>query len=453
MTWRDNLQPASLNGIPFFVDSAGGKFGRRIALHEYPGRDKPYPEDMGRKARALNVQAFVIGADYMQGRDRLIAEVEKAGAKRLVHPWLGRLEVTVTEFDLEESTREGGMATLTFSFVEAGADVLPAAVVSAPAATIAQANEAHTSVMDDFKALADFSPASWVQEHMKSLVDGIDSGLTDMIGGLPMPGGLFNSALSAGEAMLLGRNPLSAVMGQLSSPAGFVSALVSVASGSTGLLSRVVTVGYSRLLRSGALSDLGTSSNFFGGSPVAKPSRAITVQSAATPVPAYSARPMTPLRLVKSLEPAVNWPATPSGTATKQIAAVNQAATVAAVDRISAIEQARLTAALQYPSKQDCYAVRDYVCNRLATLAKTANYDVYSKLQKLRSAVHKDLSARGNVNASLTKISNHETLGALVISYRHFGTSTRATEILARNPDIEHPAMIRGGQELEVLNA
>jgi prophage DNA circulation protein len=453
MSWRDNMQPASLNGIPFFVDSAGGKFGRRIALHEYPGRDKPYPEDMGRKARSLNVQAFVIGADYMQGRDQLIAEVEKAGAKRLVHPWLGRLDVTITEFDLEESTREGGMATLTFSFVEAGADVLPAAVESAPAATIAQADEAHTSVMDDFKALADFNPASWVQEHMKSLTDAIDSGLADMIGGMPMPGGLLDSAISAGEAMLLGRNPLSAVMGQLSSPAGFVSSLVSVASGSTGLLSRVVSVGYGRLLRSGALSDLGTSSNFFGGSPVAKPGRVIPVQSAAAPLPAYSARPMTPLRLVKSLEPTVSWPVAPSGTATKQIAAVNQAATVAAVDRVSAIEQARLTAALQYPSKQDCYAVRDYVCHRLAALSKTANYDVYIKLQKLRSAVHKDLTARGNAYAALTTIHCNATLPALVISYRHFGTATRATEILARNPDIEHPAMIPGGTELEVLNA
>jgi len=162
---------------------------------------------------------------------------------------------------------------------------------------------------------------------------------------------------------------------------------------------------------------------------------------------------MTPLRLVKSLEPAVTWPATPSGTATKQQAAVNQAATVAALDRISAIEQARLTAALQYPSKQDAYAVRDYVCNRLATLAKTANYDVYIKLQKLRSAVHKDLTARGNAYASLTTVSHNATLSALVISYRHFGTATRATEILARNPNLEHPAMIPGGTELEVLNA
>jgi prophage DNA circulation protein len=453
MTWRDQLQPASLDGIPFFVDSADGKFGRRVVLHEYPGRDKPYPEDMGRKTRTINMPGYVIGDDYMQGRDALIALAEKPGARRLVHRWLGRMDVTVTDLAVEESTRFGGMATLTFAFVEAGADVLPAAVESAPAATIAQANEAHESVMDDFKALADFSPASWVQEHMQILTDAIDSGLTDMIGGLPMPGGLFDSALSAGEAMLLGRNPLSAVMGQLSSPAGFVSSLVSVASGSTGLLSRVVSVGYGRLLRSGALSDLGTSSNFFGGSPVAKPGRAIAVQSAAAPLPAYSARPMTPLRLVKSLEPAVTWPATPSGTATKQQAAVNQAATVAALDRISAIEQARLTAALQYPSKQDAYAVRDYVCNRLATLAKTANYDVYIKLQKLRSAVHKDLTARGNAYASLTTVSHNATLSALVISYRHFGTATRATEILARNPNLEHPAMIPGGTELEVLNA
>jgi len=67
--------------------------------------------------------------------------------------------------------------------------------------------------------------------------------------------------------------------------------------------------------------------------------------------------------------------------------------------------------------------------------------------------VHKDLTARGNAYAGLTTISYNATLSALVISYRHFGTATRATEILARNPDIEHPAMIPGGTALEVLNA
>lgn len=451
MTWRESMQPASINGIPFFVDSAAGKFGRRVVLHEYPGRDKPYPEDMGKKARMINVQAFVIGDDYMGVRDDLIAEVEKPGAKRLVHPWLGRMDVTVLECDVEESTREGGMAAITFSFVEAGEVAQPVATTSEPVWTIVRSTEAHQSVMDSFSSIVDFSPSSYLQNHMQSLVSAIDSGLTGMIGGLPMPGGLLDSALSAGEAMLLGQNPLSAVMGQLSSPAGFVSSLVSVGSGATGLLSRVVKVGYSRLLRAGALNDLGTTSNFYGGSPVAAPSRAIAAQSTATPAPVYSARPMTALRLVKSLEPAVTWPTVPAGTASKQQAAVNQAATVAALDQISAIEQARLSAALQYPTKNDAYAVRDYIANRLATLAKTADYDVYTQLQKLRAAVHKDLTARGN--ASLTTVSYNATLSALVISYRHFGTATRETEILARNPSIAHPAMIHGGTELEVLSA
>ncbi|WP_026601691.1 DNA circularization protein [Methylomonas sp. 11b] len=453
MTWRDNMQPASLNGIPFFVDSAGGKFGRRYVLHEYPGRDKPFPEDMGRKARMINVQAFVIGNDYMDLRDDLIEEAEKPGAKRLVHPWLGRLDVTLLDCDLEESTREGGMAVITFSFVEAGADVLPAAVASAPVATIKQAQVAELSVMDSFSSLVNFAPSSYLQGHMQSLVGVLDNGLAGMIGGLPMPGGLLDSALSSGEAMLLNRNPLSAVMGQLSSPAGLVSAMVSVASGSTGLLSRAIRVGYSRLLRAGALNDLGTTSNFYGGSPVPAPSRAVAAQSSATPVPAYSARPMTALRLVKSLEPTVAWPAVPAGTAGKQQAAINQAATLAAINQISVIEQARLSAALAYPTKNDAYAVRDYIANRLAAQAKSADYPVYSELQKLRAAVHKDLTARGNANAGLTTVSYNATLSALTISYQHFGTATRETEILARNPNIAHPAMIAGGSVLEVLSA
>jgi len=452
MSFIDELLPGSLEDIPFFVDSHSAPVGQRLAVHEYPGRDLPYIETLGRKARQYSIQAFVIGADYISSRDKLLKEVAKGGKKRLVHPWLGRMNVVVEQMTPSESTREGGMVTLDFSFYEAGEDVLPAATDSTPAWTIIRGKVAEQTVMDTFAELVDFSPSSFLQGHMQGLIDTMDSGLTAMIGNLPMPGGLLDSALSAGEAILLGRNPLSAVLGQLSSPAGVVSAMVSVASGSTGLLSRAVKVGYSQLLRAGALTDLGTTSNFFGGSPVPAPSRAIAAQAASTPAPAYSARPMTALRLVKSLEPAVSWSALPSGTAGKEQAARNQAATRAALEHISAIEQARLSAALQYPSKQDAYAVRDYISNRLATLAKTAEYAVYVELQKLRAAVHKDLTARGNQNASLTTLSYNATLSALVISYNHFGTATRETEILARNPWIEHPAMVPGGVELEVLS-
>ena len=446
-----SLLPGDIDGIPFFVDDHNGQFGRRYVIHEYPGRDKPFVEDMGRKTRELSINAFVIGVDYMAQRDALIAAAEQPGVKRMTHPWLGRMDVFIELLGVSESTRYGGMAAIELSVVEAGADQFPAQIENTPAATLEQVPEAHQSVMDSFGDIVNFSPSSFLQQHMQGLVGSIDSALTGMIGGMPMPGGLLDSALSAGEAALLGKNPFSAVLGQLSSPAGFVSSLVSVGSGSTGLLSRVMHVGYSRLLRAGALRDLKTTTNFYGGSPVAISARAFSATPAAVSVSAYSARPVTPLRVIQSMEPVALWPALPSGTANKQQAATNQLAVQSAVAQISAIEQARMTAALEYPTKNDAYAVRDYLTSRLAALAKTADYSVYTQLQKLRAAVHKDLTVRGNAYASLTTLRVPDTLSALVLSYQHFGTSTRADELLERNPTVEHPAMIPGGTVLEVL--
>lgn len=44
--WRDRLRDASFRGVPFSVDDDDASFGRRVQLHEYPKRDKPYTEDL-----------------------------------------------------------------------------------------------------------------------------------------------------------------------------------------------------------------------------------------------------------------------------------------------------------------------------------------------------------------------------------------------------------------------
>ncbi len=72
MGWRENLRKGSFRGIPFFVDSSSAGFGRRNVLHEYPLRDTPYAEDLGRAQKEFTVEATVIGDDYLRKRDALI---------------------------------------------------------------------------------------------------------------------------------------------------------------------------------------------------------------------------------------------------------------------------------------------------------------------------------------------------------------------------------------------
>ena len=55
----------------FYVDSDSATGGRRVALQEYPKRNTPYAEDMGRTARTFQVQGFLIGPFYHELNDKL----------------------------------------------------------------------------------------------------------------------------------------------------------------------------------------------------------------------------------------------------------------------------------------------------------------------------------------------------------------------------------------------
>lgn len=158
MPWQDNLRPASFRRVSFHVDTAATSAGRRLARHEYPQRDTPYLEDMGRKAREYRVDAFLIGAEYMADRDALLDAIEEAGAGQLVHPYLGTQRVTVSEFELTESTATGGFAKLAITFVEAGRQQEP------KSGTDTQTALTDTIDEGDLAFEADFSEAFSVED-------------------------------------------------------------------------------------------------------------------------------------------------------------------------------------------------------------------------------------------------------------------------------------------------
>ena len=97
MSWRDRLLPASYRGVAFHVASHQSEAaGRRVAVHEYPGRDLPYAEDLGRRASEYTLQAYVVGRDYDRARDALVAACALPGAGRLGRTGGGTIVVAGT---------------------------------------------------------------------------------------------------------------------------------------------------------------------------------------------------------------------------------------------------------------------------------------------------------------------------------------------------------------------
>lgn len=121
--WRDRYQQASFRGATFFVENDARQGGRRSALHEYPKRNQPYTEDMGRAANRFTVQGYLIGPEYLTAKDRLIQALEEdgPGTLRLPLPYRMRdVRVLALNYVVTESRERGGMCILEMDFMEAG---------------------------------------------------------------------------------------------------------------------------------------------------------------------------------------------------------------------------------------------------------------------------------------------------------------------------------------------
>lgn len=104
----------------FYVESDSWASGRRIALAEYPKRDDPFAEDMGKRATRHQIQGYLIGPNYMGPRDALKSACEQQGPGKLIHPLLGEMQVACETYTVTESRERGGYCVFDMNFVEAG---------------------------------------------------------------------------------------------------------------------------------------------------------------------------------------------------------------------------------------------------------------------------------------------------------------------------------------------
>jgi len=121
----EQLVAASFRGVPFYVDGMGGTAGRRAEQHEYPNRDLPYAEDLGRAAREYTFDGYVIGRFFGLQRDALLTALEAYGPGLLDHPFLGQIEVVARPCTYKQGRDDGGWCRFTLNFIEAGRNAFP----------------------------------------------------------------------------------------------------------------------------------------------------------------------------------------------------------------------------------------------------------------------------------------------------------------------------------------
>lgn len=143
--WRTVLlsEPASFARVMFHVESGGRTSGRRTVEHEYPKRDLPYAEDMGRHAVRFQFSGYLVYKpfngpsapptvryNYVEQRNLLYAALEKPDADWLRHPVFapGGILVMCERYTMTESRERGGYTQFEMQFVEAGQPVLATGV-------------------------------------------------------------------------------------------------------------------------------------------------------------------------------------------------------------------------------------------------------------------------------------------------------------------------------------
>jgi prophage DNA circulation protein len=130
--WRDQLLPASYKGARFHCEANAIESGRRIVQHEFPKKDLPYAEDMGRAAAMFTIRGYCIAypfdgddfyqRDYRQARNKLAQKLNEVGAGQLQMPTYQSLMVVCMRYRLTEEERFGGYCVFDMTFTEQGVD-------------------------------------------------------------------------------------------------------------------------------------------------------------------------------------------------------------------------------------------------------------------------------------------------------------------------------------------
>lgn len=397
MTWRDKLQKAALGKAGFLVDSSDGQLGRNVQVHEYPLRDKPYVEDLGRKARRFTLEAYVIGADYMSARDALIAQLETPGSKTLMHPYLGELKVTVVEAQgPRESTREGGMARFSITVVESGEHVFP----TSAADTQKKVDKNSDDTLEKVKVTAEWK---WNVAAQPSFV--------------------ADSAV----------NRLRKFSGDLQT-----------------LVARITTLpqkmaGY--IAAAKELSDTAAALVLTPKTMIERISNLIRELTNIAAAPAHA------LQVVQAMvDYGQDFAVVPTGTPSRQQEADNQQALVQLVQVSAICTAAQLASTLEYASADDALAMRDELIAAIDDQGERLDDDtLYYALVDLRTAVVADLEQRAAQLAQLTQVQLRETTAAVVLAYELYEDALRDAEVIARNA-VRDGNFLPSGRALEVLS-
>lgn len=407
MAWKDRLQPASFRGIAFDGRVTSTSFDRNIVSHSYLLTNDVSGDDIGRKPDSFQIEAVIIGDDYMDRRDALIAACrDKAGAGILIHPYLGRKNVFVRGLRISETFENGRMATISIDFQESGTKKFPdisedsSGQLTKTADTLISdakdrfAKTAQLNLVSDYVRQGVTAPANTVLSNMQGQIDG----------------GVLSNAVNATTLLTDDYiNNFANLSFNFNSLIAAAPSLISSAIGYSDLVATTFNI-----------------VNLIGQD--GKSAR--KVLAAARDISVTLDSEITNDRKIRN---------------------INQKAVQRLFRVVGIAEEVKSIENTTFESRDEALLIRNDLIAEIDDLMISSSDDIeYDNLRKVKTDVVK-LVPPPELN--LPRVKNlvlPETLPSLVLSYKLYGSAESSDDIVQRNK-IDHPGFVVAGENLEVL--
>lgn len=434
MGWRDRLQAASFRGVAFEYrsDDLSG-IGRRNQSYEYPKREQGYVEDMGRGVERVDIEAILIGKEYLTQLDALLKALRATGPGELVHPFYGRLQMVADASGrVRHSFEDGGMCTVSMSFIEAGESKYPAGQEIPSIKVLSFVDRLQAKAWAEFNDIfGAVSLPEWVS---------VDA-LTDIGGVLSDVQGVYGRVLAGDLAGLLGGTSL---LSGVSLPSWVsVDALADIAGvvgAGKGIYSSVLSGNWSSLL--GNVGGLGlglmaTVTSF------ARSFQHDSGSSYSGSGRAFTGPQVVALQLAKGFSAQLSQPLSVLASPAQRQSQANSAAIQRLVTHASIGQAAREIVAVEQPVYDDLQrwhgeltAVVDRELERPGLSQST-----FDALADLRGAVGRYVMSESASASRLKTYTPPTTLPAVVLAYDLYEDASRSDELVRRN-GLSHPGFV-----------
>lgn len=404
--WPATLRRSSWRGVRFWVETDDLTVGRRLVVHQFPNRDRPFVEDLGEEAITYSVTAYVASDNALGEASALVRACRARGASTLVLPTEGAVQARCKTCTRTHTKDRMGLIAFRLEFVEAGTGLasIPVALLERLVGTAA--TSAIRAITSDFLAQYDLVRAdSWVvssvYQEFNAIVDTVDA--------------VYSAThMQPGEA---------AAVGQLLD--GFIrDANVLMADGRDSVTANQTNLGLDSLdVADGAF--VTRLSGIF---------RTLRI-GAHAPQDAYEAFQTIATYQGDAVEPVVY------GVSGRQDAG-NLDAMRKSVRRLALVEMAQAAAEADWQTRPMAITVRADVAELFEReLHLAGGGEVYQTLVEVRGKASEAISKKLADKAPILTVETNASMPSIVVAHRLYNDASRASELVDIN-HIAHPTFM-----------